>query len=109
MKTMLSVCVALLMILVSSVPVYCQDDSIVDNMKTVDGNVVSVDNQNSQIMIKTYEDMTFFVPSDAKIINADGFNMALSDVNVNNYVTVDYRDDKSGRHIMKGMEVEYNR
>ena len=109
MKTILSICVALLIIFASSVPVHCRGDSLVDDMKTIDGNVVSVDSPNSQIVVKAFEVMTFFVPSDAKIINADGFNMRLSDVGVGNYVTVDYRDDKSGLHIIKGMEVEYNR
>jgi len=97
------------MIFALTVPVYCQGDSLVDNMKTIDGNVVSVNSQNSQIVVKASEVMTFSVPSSAKIINADGFDMQLSDVNVGSYVTVDYSDDKSGNHILSGMEVEYNR
>ena len=109
MKTILSISVALLVIFASGVPVHCQGDSLVDNTKTIDGSVVSVDGQNSQIVVKSSEVMTFSVPSSAKIVNADGFGMQLSDVNAGNYVTVDYRDDKSGNHIMKGMEVEYNR
>jgi hypothetical protein len=74
-------------------------------MKTVDGNVVSVDSQGSKITVKAAGVMTFSVPSDAKIVNADGFGVQLSDVNAGNYVTVDYCDDKAGNHIMKGMEV----
>ena len=109
MRTMLYICAALLIFLASSVPVHCQEDSLVDGMKTVDGDVVSVDSQSSQVVVKTSEVMTFSVPSSAKIVNADGFSIQLSDVSSGNYVTVDYRDDKSGSHIMKGMEVEYNR
>ena len=109
MKAILSICVVLLIIFASGAPVRCQGDSLVDDMKTIDGDVVSVDIQNSHIVVKASEIMTFSVPSSAKIVNADGFGMQLSDVNAGNYVTVDYRDDKSGLHIMKGMEVEYNR
>lgn len=109
MKMMLSISIALIVILASSVSVYCQGDSLVGNMKTVDGNVVSVDNSNSQIVVKASEVMTFSVPPDAKIVNKDGFDIQLSDVNAGNYVTVGYIDDKSGLHIMKSMEVEYNR
>jgi len=109
MKTIPAICVTLLIIFASSVLVHCQDDSLVDDMKTIDGDVVSVDSQNSQIVVKASEVMTFSVPSSAKIINADGFSIRLSDVSAGNYVTVDYRDDKSGFHIINGMEVEYNR
>jgi len=109
MKTILSICVALLIIFTSGVPVHCHDDPLMEDMKTIDGNVVSVDSQNSKIVVKTSEVMTFSVPSDAKIVNADGFGIQLSGVNAGNYVTVDYNDDKSGNHIMKGMEVAYNR
>ncbi len=109
MKTILSVCVALLVIFVSGVSVHCQGDSLVDGMKTIDGRVVSTDGQNSQIVVKSSEVMTFSVPSSAKIVNADGLGMRLSDVNVGSYVTVDYHDDRSGSHIMNGMEVAYNR
>ena len=109
MKTILSICVALLIIFASGVPVHCQDDPLVEDVKTIDGNVVSVDSPNSQIVVKSIVVMTFSVPSSAKIINADGLDIRLSDVNAGNYVTVDYRDDKSGLHIMNGMEVEYKR
>ena len=109
MKTILSICVVLLVMFVSGVSVHCQGDSLVDNMKTIDGNVVSVDSENSKIAVKTYEVMTFSVPEEAKIVNADGFGMQLSDVNAGDYVTVDYSNDKSGLHIMKSMEVDYNR
>lgn len=109
MKTIISMCAALLIMFASSVSVHCQDDSLVEGMKTIDGNVISVDIQNSQIVIETSEVMTFSVPSDANIVNADGFGIQLSDVGVGDYVTVNYSNDKSGNHIMKGMEVEYNR
>lgn len=108
MKLVLSVSVALFIILASSLSVHCQGDSLTDNIKTIDGNVVSVDSQNSQIVIKTSEVMTFSVPPGANIVDADGFDLQLSDVSTGNYVTVSYVDDGSGNHIMKGMEVKYS-
>ena len=109
MKAILSICVVLLIIFASGAPVRCQGDSLVDDMKTIDGDVVSVDSQNSRIVVKASEVMTFSVPSSAKIVNADGFGIQLSDINTGNYVTVDYHDDRSGLHIMNGMQVKYKR
>jgi hypothetical protein len=109
MKIMMSVSVILLAIFMPLVPAYCQGDSIVDDMKTVDGNVISVDSSNSKIVVRTSEIITFSVSPDAKIVDADGFNIQLSDVSAGNYVTVDYHDDGAGNHIMEGMEVAYNR
>ena len=109
LKAVLFACITSLVMFAACAPAHCQGDSLVEGMKTVDGNVVSVDSQNSQIVVKSSEVMIFSVPSSAKIVNADGLGMRLSDVNAGSYVTVDYRDDKSGLHIMKGMEVEYKR
>ncbi len=107
MNKILSVCFALLVIFASSVPLYCQSDSLVDGIKTVDGHVVSVDLENSKIVVRSSEVMTFSVPSDANIIDSDGFSMELAGVGVGDYVTVSYHNDKSGDRIMNGMEVEY--
>lgn len=109
MRTILSICAALIIMAALPLAARCQSDSLVENTKTVDGDVVSVDIQNSRITVKSYEVMIFSVPSDAKIVNADGFGIQLSAVNSGNYVTIDYKDGKSGNHIMQGMEVEYNR
>ncbi|MCX5666269.1 MAG: hypothetical protein NT036_04405 [Candidatus Omnitrophica bacterium] len=109
MKIMLSIVVALFIVFTSYVLCHCQPDSLVDGIKTIDGTVVSVDSQNSQIVVKSSEIMSFSVPLSAKIINADGFGIQLSDVNAGNYVTVDYSNDKSGNHVISGMEVAYNR
>ena len=106
MKTVLSICVVLFIIFALSVPVHCQGDSLVDDIKTIDGNVVSVDIRNSLIVVKSSKAMTFSVPSDAKIVNADGFGIQLSDVKIGSYATIDYRD-QSGKHMLTGMEVEY--
>ena len=84
---------------------YCQDD----NIKTVDGRVVSVDPQNSQIVVKVLDNMTFSVPSGAKVTNSDGFDIQLKTINTGNYVMVDYYDNASGAHIARNINVEYNR
>ena len=109
MDALLFVCFTLLAIFAVSTPAYCQNDYGVVEGLTFDGSVVSVDAQNSQIVIKANETMTFSVPSGAKIVNRDGFNMQLSDVNTGHYATVDYHNDKAGNHIVDGMEIEYNR
>jgi len=108
MKMTLSVCVAVLIVFALSVAVHCQSDSLVGSVKTIDGHVISVDIQNSQIVVNSFQEMTFVVPASANITDADGFGIQLSDVNVGGYVTVGYIDDQSGKHMMKSMEVEYN-
>ena len=107
-KELLFASLALFIISASCGSAYCQDDSVVSGM-TIDGSVVSVDLPKSQIVVKSSDLMTFFLPPDAKIINDDGFDMQLSSVHAGDYVTVDYHDDQSGSHIMEFMEVEYNR
>ena len=111
MKMVICVAVILLAILTSGVLAYCQGDPLVGDIKTVDGTVISVseNSPNSRIVVKAAEAMTFYVPIGAKLVNADGFAIQISDVSSGNYVTIDYYDDKSGNHIMKGMEVEYNK
>lgn len=76
---------------------------------TVSGRVVSVDPQASVIVIRTMENMVFSVAPNAKIVNSDGFDIRLSDINPGNYVSVDYYDDRSGKHIITNIEVDYKR
>lgn len=85
---------------------YCQDDA--ETLKTVDGSVISVDPQNSIISVHATEDFTFFVSPGARITNADGFSIQLSDINAGNYVMVGYYNDASGRRIANNINVEYN-
>lgn len=107
MKISLAFCVIMAAIFLMNEPIFCQDGDSLVSGKTVDGNVVSVDVQNSKVSVKAYEVMAFSVPSSAKIVNSDGFDIKLSDVTTGNYVTVDYHD-ANGLHIMDGMEVAYN-
>lgn len=100
----LLISIFLITILTACMPLYCQDSG---NLMTFDGNVVSVDPQNSKIVVQTSETFTFSVSSDAKIINEDGFDVKLSDVNPGNYVTLDYYDDNAGNHIATHIEVAY--
>lgn len=108
-RKLLFVSITLFIMFISCLPVYCQNNDDVVSGKTIDGSVVSVDSQRSQIVVKSSETITFFVPSGAKIINDDGFDIQLSDVSVGNYVSVDYRDDSSGNHVADVIEVQYNR
>jgi len=108
-KELLFASITLLVIFAFCVPLYCQDKYDVVPDMTIGGRVVLVDPQKSQIVIKASSVMTFTVPQDSKIINDDGYSMQLSDVEVGRYVDVGYHDDPSGNHIMKSMEVEYNR
>jgi len=94
----------LLAIIFSVSQAYCQNDAT----KTVGGSVVSVDTQNSVIVIKTSEIFKFFVASDARITDQDGVDIELSDINPGNYVMIGYYDGRSGDHIAKNINVEYN-
>ena len=95
--------------IMTAVPAHCQYDNPAPNLRTIGGTVTAVDSQNSQITIKTTETFIFSVPSGAKIINKDGFDIQLGDINPGNYAMVDYYDDRSGNHIAKNIEIEYNR
>lgn len=88
-------------------PIWDQDGSA-PIVKTIDGRVLSVDAQNSLITVKTVETLVFFVPSSANVTNKDGFTIQLSQINPGNYVMVEYYDDKSGKHIARGINVEYS-
>ena len=101
----LAVVAILLAMIFSASQVYCQDDS----MKTIDGRVVSVDPQASVIVVKTSEVFTFSVASGAQITNQDGLDVQLSDINPGNYIMIGYYDNRSGNHIAKNINVEYNR
>jgi hypothetical protein len=112
-----AVFVAFFMILMlSCVSLYCQDNTpIYDQdgsnsiVKTIDGRVTSVDPQNFKISVKMVENLTFFVRPGTKITNSDGFSIELSSIKAENYVMVEYYDDKSGAHIARSINVEYAR
>lgn len=87
---------------------YSQDDTGAA-VKTIGGRVISVDPQGFSMTVKTYENTVFSVPLSAKLINKDGFDVELSDINPGNYVTVDYYDTPAGAHIARHVELDYNR
>ena len=104
------------MLTFSYVSLYCQDETpIYDQdgntpiVKTIDGRVISVDPQNFKVTVKMVEDLTFSVRPGTKITNSDGFSMELSSIKAENYVMVEYYDDKSGAHIARSINVEYAR
>ena len=89
-------------------PIHCEEELGGPFENTIGGKVISVDAQNSQIVVKTFENFIFSVAPDAKIINQDGFDIQLKEISVGNYVTVDYRDS-SGAHIATDIEVDYEK
>lgn len=106
----------IVMSMVSAVSLHCQDETpIYDQngsapiVKTIDGRVISVDPQNSKITVKMVENLIFSVRSGTKITNSDGFDIELSSIKAENYVMVEYYDDKSGAHIARSINVEYAR
>lgn len=106
-KRIVSLCgIFFIIFAVSAFPARCQDGTGAV-IKVVEGNVVSVDPQGSSIVVKTYRNTVFSVPSDAKLTNPDGFEIQLSDIDPGNYVTVEYYDSGSGEHIAKNINVEY--
>jgi hypothetical protein len=81
----------------------CQDDT-----KTVDGRLLSVDPQNSVIVVKSSENLTFSVASGARITDQDGNDLELSDLKIGSYVMVGYYTDRSGGRVTNDINVEYN-
>ncbi|MDP3790608.1 MAG: hypothetical protein Q8R38_01005 [Candidatus Omnitrophota bacterium] len=114
-RIMAVIIILFLAALFSVVPSYSQDDNppIWDRrgsdpiVRTIDGKVISVDPQDSTITVKMVEALVISVPSSASVTNKDGFSIQLSQINPGNYVMVEYYDDKSGKHIARGINVEY--
>lgn len=69
-------------------------------IKTIDGNIVSADWEESVITVKwlnapgviEYEEKTLYVPGNADILK-DGGNIWLMDLEAGAHVTVDYYED----------------
>lgn len=75
---------------------------------TIGGKAISIDAQNSQMVVKTFENFTFSVAPNAKIVNQGGFEIQLKEIKIGDYVTVDYQDS-SGTLIATDIEVDYAR
>ncbi len=102
--------ISLLMIIgvVMSSPSYCQYDAEEPELKTIGGTVSSISVAKSVIVIQAGNTFTFSVSPQATITR-DIYDIKLSDINVGDYVTVEYYDDASGSHIATGISVEYGK
>jgi len=85
---------------------YSSDWGADDNFTTIDGTVSSVDTLDSKITINAVNDLTFSVPINATI-KQDIYDIKLSDINVGDYVTIEYYSDASGKKQAKTITVEY--
>lgn len=87
---------------------YCWEDAFNENpnIKTVEGNVSSVDLQGSRITITSVNTMTFTIPPNARVVQ-DAYDIKLSDIKAGSYVTIDYLDDPSGKHEAQTITVHY--
>ena len=86
---------------------YCDDYYNGPSLKTIDGRVVSVDTLSSKITVSSVNNITFYVPTKT-VIKEDVFDINLSDLKAGDYVTVDYRDDDSGRHNAQTITKHYS-
>ena len=86
---------------------YCDDYYDSPPLKTIDGRVLSVDTLSSKITISSINNITFYVPANA-VLKQDVFDIRLSDIKAGDYVTVDYRDDGSGRRDAQQIIKHYN-
>ena len=99
--------IILIMAIFFTALVYCDDYYDGPPLKTIDGKVVSVDTLSSKITINSVNDITFYVLI-STVIKQDVFDIRLSDLKAGDYVTVDYRDDESGRHNAEAITKHYS-
>ena len=86
---------------------YCDDYYEGPPLKTIEGRVVSVDTLASKITVTEVNNITFYVGIDTSI-KQDVFDIKLHDLKAGDYVTVEYRDDDSGRHNAVSIVKHYN-
>jgi len=81
-------------VLITAAPSYCED---VPEIKTIDGNVVSADWENSSLAVKWFHspgeaefvETTLLVPENLKIIKGED-TIGLMDLEVGDHVIVEY-------------------
>ncbi|MBU4376324.1 MAG: hypothetical protein KKD29_02465 [Candidatus Omnitrophica bacterium] len=97
-KISLVICAVIATALIMAVPSYCGEDD--QTIRTIDGNIVSADWEDSSITVKwlntpgviEYNEETFYVPQNARIMKG-GDNIWLMDLEVGAHVMVDYYED----------------
>ena len=107
MKRQIGIVIIMAIALFFSVIAYCDDYYEGPPLKTFEGKIVSVDTLSSKITVSEANNITFYVPTSA-VIKQDVFNIKLLDLKAGDYVTVDYRDDESGRHNAEAITKHYS-
>ncbi len=93
-KILIIICTIVAAALIIALPSYCEE---AQEIKTIDGNVVSADWENSSLTVKwfhslgelEYEEETLLVPQDVKIIKGED-TIGLMDIEVGDHVIVEY-------------------
>ena len=86
---------------------YCDDYYDGPPLKTIDGKVSFVDTLTSKITVSSANNVTCVVGT-GTVIKQDIYDIKLSDVKTGDYVTVDYREDASGRCDAQQIVKHYN-
>ena len=108
-KTLTIICAAAVILMIPVLSCCEEGDR---EMRTIDGNIVSADWQESAITVKwlhtpgeiEFKEETFYVPGNAKI-QRHGGNIWLMDIDVGAHVMVDYYDD-DGKLTVKNIIVK---
>ena len=90
-----------------TVAAYCDDYYEGPPLKTIEGKVSAVDTLSSKITVDAVNNITFYVGTNT-VIKQDVFDIKLSDLRAGDYVTVDYRDDDSGKHNAQKITKHYS-
>jgi len=82
---------------------YCQNSNATRQIKTANGYVIDIDWVGQTMVVRwlesqgqvTYDEITIFVPDGTKITKGSD-TISLSDINMRDQVTVEYRDNSPG-------------
>jgi len=107
------VCLAVLGLVGVAVEVFAQEKAQTAQVISVSGEVVSVDLVKSEVVVKqlkdvvtsTYENITFAVAPETKIIKDDA-TLKLSDLKAGDKITVKYTTDVLGKQKVESIAVE---
>lgn len=97
--------IALISMVIFGADSYCQTDADKER-KVFEGTVSSVDSQTGRMVVKGITVETFVVPVEASIVQ-ELYDIKLSDLKKDDYITVDYFVDKNGKKIATNINLEY--
>ncbi len=99
--------------LLGALPSYCQNQPVKEEVKTIEGEIVTKDAVALTIDVKwlenameeAYNQSTFLVSEDTPIICGIG-NIGFSDLNMGDRVVIDYYEDSFGKFAAKRITVK---